>query len=317
MEKISFVIPCYGSEKSIDSVINEIKETMSLQKLKFEVILVNDQSPDNVWDVIKKNVEKDSNIVGINLSRNFGQHSALMAGYSHASGDVIVSIDDDGQTPVSEVTGMLAKLEEGYDVVFAEYDEIKQKSFRVFGSFLNEKMSEYLVNKPKEIKQNSYFVARKFIIDEMLRYQGSYPYISGLIFRATKNVANVKVHHRDRLYGQSGYRLATLIKMWVNGFTAFSVKPLRIATMMGFLCALCGIAYGCFTIIYRLMAPEVVMGYSSIMAALLFMGGMIMIMLGLIGEYVGRIYMCINNAPQFVIREVIQNECQENVVTME
>lgn len=308
MKKVSFVIPCYRSELSIEIVLEEIKNAMMQYKGEYEIILVNDCSPDNVWKVIQNYVKNNSNVFGINLARNFGQHAALMAGYSFATGDIIVSMDDDGQTPIEEVHKLFCKLEEGYDVVFAEYEEIKQNKFRIWGSRLNEKMTEYLVNKPKNIKPTSFFVVRRFVVEEMLRYQCAYPYIGGLIFRATQNIANVKVKHRDRLYGQSGYKLSSLITMWINGFTAFSVKPLRIATIVGLFCALVGLLFGIYVIVSKILVPEIAMGYSSIMTVLLFMGGIIMMLLGLIGEYLGRIYICINNAPQYVIRNVVKKK---------
>lgn len=304
MCKLSFVIPCYGSENTIEDVVQKIKNVMSQQATSYEIILVNDCSPDCVWDVIKKMASQQEHIMGINLTKNFGQHSALMAGYRFATGDIIVSMDDDGQTPIEEVGALINELEKGYDVVFAKYKTIKQNIFRRIGSKINERMTEYLINKPADIKPTSFFVAYRFIIEEMLRYNNAYPYIGGLIFRTTRNIANVEVEHHKRLQGASGYTLRKLIRMWFNGFMAFSVKPLRIATVLGFISAVFGVAFGVVTIIRKLFIPNIQMGYSSLLVSILFIGGVIMVLLGIIGEYVGRIYICMNNAPQYVIREV-------------
>lgn len=311
MRKLSFVIPCYHSERSIKPVVDSIRTIMNGKKDEYEIILVNDHSPDGVWSEICRLAQYDSKIIGIDLTKNFGQHSALMSGYAYACGEIVISMDDDGQTPVEDVYKLIYSLEDGYDVVFAEYETIKQSKFRVFGSFLNEKMTEYLVNKPKGIKPTSFFVAYKFIIDEMLRYNCAYPYIGGLIYRATQNIGNVKVSHHDRMYGQSGYKLKKLIGMWINGFTAFSVKPLRVATFLGFISAFVGVFYGVFTIVRKLITPEIQMGYSSLLTVILFIGGIIMLLLGMIGEYVGRIYICINDAPQYVVREVVRKGSEE------
>lgn len=305
MKKISFVIPCYRSERTIETVVAEIRDTVSTraQDFDYEVVLVNDCSPDNVWQVIQKLAAADPKIKGICLAKNFGQHSALMAGYGHATGDYIVSLDDDGQTPASETFKLVDKLEEGYDVVYGYYEHAAQHLFRRLGSWVNKKMAENIIGQPKSLKTTSFFIMRDFIAKEIVNYKHPFAYISGLVFRATKNLGNVQVNHRRRLEGRSGYTLAGLIGLWINGFTAFSVKPLRAATYLGLLCAIAGFAAGIFVVYQKLSHPEVPVGYSSILASIMFIGGMIMLLLGLIGEYVGRIYICMNQSPQYVIRE--------------
>jgi undecaprenyl-phosphate 4-deoxy-4-formamido-L-arabinose transferase len=164
-------------------------------------------------------------------------------------------------------------------------------------------MTRIMLGKPKELFISSYFGVKRFVVEDMVRYQNSYPYVIGLVLRATKNIVNVDVTHREREEGRSGYTLKKLLGLWFNGFTAFSVTPLRIATVFGVFCAVVGFAYGLYLFIRRLVDPNMVMGFSSIMCTILFVGGMLMIMLGLVGEYIGRIYICLNNSPQYVIRE--------------
>ncbi|MBR2271114.1 MAG: glycosyltransferase family 2 protein [Fibrobacter sp.] len=302
--KLSFVIPCYRSENTIETVVQEIRDTVAMRPgTDYEIVLVNDCSPDGVWQVIKKLAAADNKIKGICLAKNFGQHSALMAGYGHATGDYIISLDDDGQTPASESFKLVDKLEEGYDVVYGYYQHSAQHLFRRFGTWVNKKMAEAIIGQPKTLRTTSFFIMRKFIVDEIVRYPNPFAYISGLVFRATKSLGNVEVQHRRRLEGRSGYTLAGLIGLWINGFTAFSVKPLRAATFIGILCALLGFGSGLFVVYKKLMFPEVPVGYTSMLATLLFVGGMIMLLLGLIGEYVGRIYISINQSPQYVVRE--------------
>ena len=154
-------------------------------------------------------------------------------------------------------------------------------------------------------------MARRFIVDEMLKYENAYPYVIGLVLRTTKRISNVTVNHREREIGTSGYTLGKLLALWFNGFTAFSTKPLRIATLSGGVFAVVGFLYGIYTVIKKFVNPAVPMGFSSLMAAVLFMGGMLMIMLGLIGEYIGRMYICMNNAPQFVVRDLIPAKEEE------
>lgn len=306
MKKVSFVIPCYRSALTIGNVVKEIQDTMqSLTQYSYEIILVNDCSPDETFDVITKLCEEHENICGVDLAKNFGQHGALMAGFHQVSGDILVCLDDDGQTPADEVGKLLAEIEAGQDVVYASYEHKKHSLFRNFGSLMNEKMAQFLLGKPKELFVSSYFAARRFIVDEMLRYENAYPYVIGLVLRTTKRISNVPVQHREREIGTSGYTLGKLLGLWFNGFTAFSTKPLRVATFSGGVFAVLGFAYGIYTIVKKFVNPAVPMGFSSTMAALMFIGGMLMIMLGLIGEYIGRMYICMNSAPQFVVRDLI------------
>lgn len=312
MKKVSFVIPCYRSEHTVEHVVKEIKETMEAYELQkrytYEVILINDSSPDNTMGTIRRLCEQDAHVKGIGFARNFGQHAALMAGLRHAEGEYVVCLDDDGQTPADEVEKLLDKLEEGYDAVYAAYGHKQHSLFRNLGSKVNELMTRVMLEKPAELYISSYFAVKRFVVEDMIRYENSYPYVIGLVLRATKNITNVMVNHREREEGSSGYTLKKLLGLWFNGFTAFSVKPLRIATCIGALSAAFGFAYGFYTVIKKFINPDVPLGFSSTMAAIVFFGGMIMIMLGLIGEYIGRIYISLNNSPQYVIRERINIE---------
>ncbi len=306
MKKISFVIPCYRSERTLSHVVAEIEEKMkTLSQYEYDIFLVNDCSPDGTIEVIRRLCREHENVKGIDFARNFGQHSALMAGLRHSDGDYVVCLDDDGQTPADQVDRLIGKLEEGYDAVYAKYEHKHHSCFRNFGSRVNELMARIMLGKPKTLYVSSYFAVKRFVVEDMVRYENSYPYVIGLVLRSTGNVANVSVDHREREEGTSGYTLKKLLGLWFNGFTAFSVKPLRIATAIGAASAAAGFIYGIYTIVKRLLNPNVPMGFSSTMAAIVFFGGMVMLMLGLIGEYIGRIYICLNNSPQYVIREKI------------
>ena len=304
MDKLSFVIPCYRSEKTVSAVVDEIKKTMcTMPEREYEIILVNDCSPDGTFSVLRALALSDSRIVAVDLAKNFGQHAALMAGFRQVTGDVVVCLDDDGQTPADEVEKLLGKLDEGYDAVYASYEDKKHSGFRNWGSRLNKKMTEIMLGKPKELYISSYFAVKRFIMDEMLRYDGCYPYIIGLVLRSTKNICNVPVQHRERELGSSGYTLAKLISLWMNGFTSFSVKPLRLANYVGCMSAVCGFIYIIVIIIRHFVSNAAPLGWASTTAILLLLGGIILMVLGIAGEYIGRIYLCINAAPQYVIRE--------------
>lgn len=303
---VSFVIPCYNSSRTLGKVVEEIRSTMEgMKQYDYEIILINDCSPDDTFEEIRNICEADEKVCGVNLARNFGQHAALMAGFRYVHGDIVVCLDDDGQTPAEEVGKLLVKIDEGYDVVYARYKHKKHSAFRNLGSKVNELMARVMLGKPKDLYLSSYFAAKRFIIDEMVRYTNPYPYVIGLVLRTTRKIANADVNHREREIGTSGYTIGKLFALWFNGFTAFSIIPLRIATVMGALAAFAGFIYGSYTIIRKLVDPNVVIGFSSIMSAIMFIGGMLMLMLGIIGEYIGRIYISLNNSPQYVIRESI------------
>ncbi len=304
---ISFVIPCYRSEETLPGVIEEIRRTMEKQEnYAYEVVLVNDCSPDNTFSVIKRLCRENDNVTGIDLARNFGQHSALMAGFHYVKGEIVVCLDDDGQTPADQVDRLLEGIHQGADVVYARYRQKHHSGFRNWGSRVNDLMTRVMLDKPRDLFLSSYFAARRFVIDEVIRYEYAYPYVIGLVLRTTKKIINVDVEHRDRQAGVSGYTIGKLLHLWFNGFTAFSVKPLRVATVMGAGCAVLGFAYGIYTIIKKIFInpPGLVTGFSALMSMLVFMGGMLMLMLGLVGEYMGRMYISMNNSPQYVIREI-------------
>ena len=291
MRKLSFVIPCYRSADSISQVVHEIIKTVeSDARFEYEIICINDCSPDNTYQVLKQLSQENLKIKVIDLSRNFGQHSALMAGFNHVTGDIIVCLDDDGQNPPSEMFKLIDKLDEGYDLVSAKYSKKKHSLFRKIGTKISFAMSSYLVGKPKDIDLNSYYVFKRYVLDEVIKYDNPYPFVHGLILRVTRNMANVEIDHKERQSGSSGYNLKKLFGLWMNGFTAFSEKPLRIASIIGCICAGLGFLYGLIIIIRKLLNPEILVGYSSMMAVILFLCGMIMLFLGLLGEYIGRIY---------------------------
>lgn len=279
-----------------------------LPEYEHEIILVNDCSPDNTFEVISELALQRGHITAVDLARNFGQHAALMAGMRRSSGDIIVCLDDDGQTPACEVGRLLEKLEEGFDVVYASYDSKQHSGFRNFGSRVNALMTEIMLGKPRELSLTSYFAAKRFIIDEMLRYENCFPYVMGLVLRSTKNICNVPVTHRKREEGRSGYTMGKLLSLWMNGFTSFSIKPLRMATYLGAFTAFLGFVYAVIIVIRHFTEGMAPLGWSSTTALLLLLGGIILVVLGLIGEYVGRIFMCVNASPQYVERQIIKKQ---------
>ena len=266
---------------------------------------MNDCSPDNTWNIIKELSKKNPRIVAINLAKNTGQHGAIMAGFHYVSGDYVVVSDDDGQTQMEMIGAMIEKLEEGYDVVSTNWvNRGKRSVIRRIGTKLSDAVSKKFMDNPDDIVLSIFFLARRFVVDEMMQYQNPYPFILGLILQTTHNIGVVETAQLPRQSGSSGYSLKKLISLWMNGFTAFSIAPLRVASYIGGVSAFAGFAYGIYIIFRKLIVNDLASGWGSTVAIILFMSGIMLCVLGLIGEYVGRIYMCINNTPQYIIKEV-------------
>ena len=302
---ISILIPCYNSSKSLEQVIDLVKEEFEKQnKYTFEVVLVNDYSSDNTYEVIKKIANKYEFVKGIDLAKNFGQHNALMAAMQFAKGDIIMGMDDDLQTHPSQLFKLIDKLEEGFDIVYGKYPEKKHSFFRNLGSKFNNFTVRKLIGKPKGLTACSFWCARKYVIDEIIKYKNYNAHIQGLFLRTTSKITNVEIEHFSRQYGKSNYNLKKLLKLW-GGCLNFSILPLRISFFIGIVFSMFGFIGAAYILIKKIIDTSFVAGWSSIMCVLFVFFGITLLSLGLIGEYLGRVLLSINNTPQFVIRETI------------
>ena len=303
-ETVSCVIPCYHSAKTIGKVVAGIEDVFAAHpEWDYEIILVNDNPPDETWEVIRELSEENPKIHGICFSRNFGQHAALMAGYRQVNGEIVVSLDDDGQNPPEQMFRLIGAIDGEHDLVYASEPEAPKAIWRVAGSKMTNRMFSWLMGKPRELYLSSYYAAKRFVIEEMVRCESPFPYVDGLALRSTSRYVNVHVDSREREEGESGYTLFKLFKLWTNAFTAFSVKPLRIATLVGGGVSIIGVVMGVFLIVHKLIWKDAIdTGWTSLMAMMLFLFGVLMMMMGLVGEYVGRIFMAMNRSPQYVIK---------------
>ena len=304
---LSIIIPVYNSEKTISLVVSKIIDNIS-DKYNYETILVNDNSSDNSYLECINLSKKYDFIKFINLSKNFGQHNAILAGLNYAKGGYIIILDDDLQTDPKNIIDLINKIEEGFDVVYANYKSKYHERFHNLGSKFNDLIMNILFHKPKNIQITSYFIIKRFLVDEIKKYSGPYPYLGGLILQTTDNIGKIDIEHYERHYGKSNYSFLKLFRLWVNGFTNFSVKPLRIAFLLGFIFSIIGFLIALFLIIRKIITPDIVLGWTSILVSILIFSGIQMISLGLIGEYVGRIFLSLNRQPQFVIKEKLNIE---------
>lgn len=305
--KISYVIPCYNSHDTIELVINDINEAMSLEKIvssDFEIICVDDGSHDQTIEVLKTISNQFNNVRYISFSKNFGQDAAILAGLKESQGEVVVTLDDDGQNSPFEVKKMLDAINnQNVDVVFAKYKEKKHSFFRNCFSKVNDFMAEKLISKPKGLYVGSFCAIRKYVVERVVQYENPYPYLRGLLLQTTSHIINVDVEHRDRILGESTYTFHSLFRLWLNGFTAFSIKPLRVSMVLGLLSSFVSIGLIIYAVGVKILTPTMEIGWASTFCAISFFGGVVLLMLGILGEYVGRTYICINHTPQYVIRE--------------
>lgn len=305
---ISIIIPCYNSEKTISDVVTQGKKILLDLGYNYEFVLVNDNSKDSTWEKLEALSNNDNKVKSIDLARNFGQHNALMTALAYATGDYIIGMDDDLQTSPTQIPILIDKIKEGYDIVFGKYKEKKHSLFRNLGSNFNRWTAIKFTGRPKELKVSSFWIARKFVRDECVKYNGPFPHLQGLFFRITKNVADVYVEHYSRKFGTSNYNIKKLIKLW-SSFTNFSMLPLRFSFYSGITIFCIGIIAALVIIIKKIIIPSTAIGWTSILACILISSGIIILILGIIGEYVGRIFLTINQTPQYIIRQ--SKNCNE------
>ncbi len=304
---ISICIPCYRSVNTLKMVVDEVKEEFKKhEEYEYQFVLVNDGSPDNTFSIIWELCQEDPRIIGVNLSKNQGQAAAKLAALPYATGDALIYMDDDGQHPAEGIFALLEKLNEGYDVVFARFIKRKHSVFKNVTSAMKKKLSEWLGVKPKGVDTSPFSAWSKLAMESVKNYHSPFPTAVTYLKCVTDKFADVPVEHRARTSGHSGYNLRKLFSMWLNEITNFSITPLRFASYIGSICAIIGFIMGIVMVVRKLIDPNIISGYTSTMAVILFIGGIIMMMLGIIGEYIGRIYMTVSGKPQFVVSDVIQ-----------
>ena len=304
----SIVIPCYKSSQTIRKMVEMTSQEMDrLGKHEYEFILVDDYSPDDgaTLAALKGLADDYPFVKAVSLAKNGGQHNAIMAGLNQAQGDYCIGMDDDMQTHPSQLCYLLDEIEKGYDIVYGYYPQKKHSAFRNFGSFVNYETVRILIGKPKDMKTSSYWIIRKFVRDYVVQYQSPYTHMQGLFLRTTRNISCIPIKHYEREVGQSGYTFKKLIQLWSN-IMGYSVVPLRMATYAGYLFSFLSILGAIGIVIRKLMVPSMQMGWPSTMVAICFSTGIILLFLGLIGEYLGRMFLGMNRQPQFVIREIYQ-----------
>lgn len=300
---VSIVIPCYNSENSIRQVVDlTLAEFERLEGYDCEFVLVDDCSPDGTYAEIRRLAEEHPCVHGITLMRNFGQHNGIMCGLNHATGDLVMGMDDDLQTHPSQIPALIRKMEEGYDVVYGVYRQSANGPIKNFTSWLNRVTAQKLLERPKDIETSNFWLITRAVRDQVVQYRNYNPYVEALFGRMTNRIGNVTIEHHAREQGSSNYTLGKLAKLWLSYFN-YTVLPLRMVSCIGVVSAAVGFLYAIFVLVRRIVVPDVPAGWSSIICILLFFFGLILLTLGIIGEYVGNLVLPANGTPQFIVRE--------------
>ncbi|MDD5261018.1 MAG: glycosyltransferase family 2 protein [Methylacidiphilales bacterium] len=304
---LSIVIPVYNSESTLQRLVDQ------LARLKIpggkELILVNDGSRDASAETCMQ-LAKTSMfpITVVDLARNYGEHNAVLAGLHQVRGKHTIIMDDDFQNPPAEIARLLQHAQKtNCDVVYTYYDGKKHSLWRNFGSWLTNRMADFVLDKPKGLYLSSFKCLNALVVQEIIKYRGPFPYIDGLILQVSRKINSILVAHSPRMEGKSGYTLRKLLRLWMSMLVNFSIMPLRVSTLLGIGLAIVGFL-DVLEVVWETLTYHTPAGWASLMAVFLVFSGIQLIMLGLVGEYLGRIYLTVNSKPQFTVRRLCHSK---------
>jgi undecaprenyl-phosphate 4-deoxy-4-formamido-L-arabinose transferase len=312
--ELSIVVPVYRSADCLPELAKRVRDTLGDRFRSYELILVNDASPDDSWKVIGSLTVTYPFVVGLNLRKNVGQDNAIMAGLHHAKGDTVVIMDDDLQHEPGDIPALHRALTSGADVAFAAFDRKKQALWKNLGSWFNDRVAVIVLGKPKDVYLSPFKAIRREVVDEIVKYDGPFTYVDGIIFNITSHITQVPATHHTRYAGRSNYNLLRSIRVWLKLATGFSVIPLRIATFIGGAISLMSFLMASFFVIQALVLDRIPEGYPSLIVTLFFLGGIQLMGLGAVGEYVGRIFLTQNRTPQFTVKNVVRHAVRDGDV---
>lgn len=300
---LSIVVPVYRGANTVGRLVAALSALRPEGGI--EIVLVNDGSPDDSGDACRALLpDATVPIVYVEHARNYGEHNAVMTGLRHASGAYVITMDDDLQNPPEEVLKLYdhARLG-GWDVVYTRYAVKQHEGWRNIGSRFANRVADQLLDKPRGLYLSSFRCMSAMVVRAIARYQGPYPYVDGLVMQVTQRIDSIEVRHLPRAEGQSNYNLRRLVRLWLNLATNFSVLPLRLAVMAGAAMGVLGLLAAGFVMI-EAATGETPSGWASMMTVTLLLSGVQFMILGILGEYVGRTFLTASGKPQGTVREV-------------
>jgi glycosyltransferase involved in cell wall biosynthesis len=301
---VSVVIPVFNAEATIGALTQRLVEVFS-DRCALQIVLVNDGSWDHTDEVCLALVDKLPHVVSyLCLAKNFGEHNAVMAGLRHTRGDYVVIMDDDFQHHPEDAVRLVDEAQAmGLDLVYSDYPSCEHHWLRILGSRFNGMVANFLLDKPKDLYLSSFKCLSRWLVREIVKYKGPFPYIDGLALRCTRNIGRIPIAHHRRMIGRSGYNLRKLVGLWLNMCVNFSVMPLRVSAVLGLILVVCGALLGVGVVLEKLTGRDIPTGWPFLAIITLLFSGVQLLMLAIIGEYLGRLFLSINEMPQFVIKE--------------
>lgn len=309
--ELSVVVPVYRSAEGLPLLLERLRQDLSKSFASWEAVLVNDGSPDDSWQILEGLVGRYPFLVAVDLRRNRGQDNALMAGLRLSRGEVVVIMDDDLQHDPRDVPRLVARVREGWDVCFADFGSKQQAWWKNLGSAFNGWVARAVIDKPRDVYLSPFKAVSRGVVDEVIRYDGPYPYVDGLILSVTSRFARIDATHHARSVGSSNYDLVRSVAVWLKLATGFSVRPLRLASFAGLGTSLLAFLFGLFLIVRWFLVHGEVEGWTSILVVVSFLGGLQLFGIGIVGEYVGRAYLNINRKPQYTVRKILRGAAAE------
>ena len=302
----SVVIPVYNSREFLQELYDRLQSVFKQMNKTFEVIFVNDCSKDNSMSRLNELHDQHDNIIVIDLYINFGQQNALMCGFQYCEGQYIITMDDDLQNPPEEIPVLIEKLNEGFDAVFGEYTDKKDKFYKNWGSVLFRKLNHKIFNIADNLLFSSFRIIKKEIIDEVKNNKTSYPYISGMLVQVTRNIANVVLKHEKRKYGKSNYTFRKLVQISLNLLVNHSTIPLRFFSYIGMIVSILSFSIGLVFMMNQLLSGEAPPGWTSLIVLVSFYNALILIIFFILGIYISRLLKESANQKQYSVRRVLK-----------
>lgn len=302
----SILIPVYNSEDIVKDTVAQIAAEMTKNNLQFEIILVNDGSPDNSWEKLVELNQTYPQVRAINLLKNYGQHSAVMCAMANAKGDYMITMDDDLQNPPTELIKLIEKINEGYDLVFAKFHQKKHSTFRRFGTNIINYINGKIFNKPKDITLTNFRIFKRKVADRAVSYKTNHPYVPGLLLMHASKIANVYTEHHARQIGASNYSIWKILRLVSRLLVNYSDYPLRLLSIFGLIAAIASFLYGISILIIASIRGIAVPGWTTITVLLAFFNGILILMLGVMGVYVSRTLRQVSDSNPYHITEILE-----------
>ena len=305
---LSVIVPMFNEGPVIEHTIRAVSNELNSLLINWQLILVNDGSPDNSWTIVAEKAEANSHLIAIDLLRNYGQHNAVFCGLQHSSGDFVITMDDDMQNPPEEIVHLVNTILEGYDVVYGRFRTKQHAQYRRLGSQAISWVNQRIFHQPRDLVLTNFRILRRDVVERICAYQTSYPYITGLSLMFSSRRANVWVEHRPRPVGGSNYtlwRIATLVTRILFNYSAF---PLRVVSVVGIGIALVSFLLGLYYLLRAVFVGINVPGWTTLIVLVSFFNGVLILILAMLGEYLVRLVNQVSSSKSYHIRQIVKKD---------